>query len=97
MFWNTKFIFTVWLWWQFLGTVMKLQQQWIELERGNTVCDGGWFKLLKLSFLKELAYRKEMVRADLINKKVGIRYALKTSLIYLLLERIQEWSAHKTI
>lgn len=39
--------------------------------------------------LKELAYRKEMVRAELINKKVGIRYALKTSFIYLLLERIQ--------
>jgi hypothetical protein len=26
---------------------------------------------------QELPYRKEMVRADLINKKVGIRYALK--------------------
>lgn len=26
---------------------------------------------------QELAYRKEMVRADFINKKVGIRYALK--------------------
>lgn len=43
-----------------------------------------------LSLSKELAYRKEMVRADLINKKVGIRYVLKTSFIYLLLKRIQE-------
>lgn len=43
-----------------------------------------------LFFFKELAYRKEVVRADLINKKVGIRYVLETYFLYLLLARIQE-------
>ena len=38
-----------------------------------------------LSLSQELAYRKEMVRADLINKKVGIRYTPHASFIYLLL------------
>lgn len=48
-----------------------------------------------VSFFKELAYRKEIVRADLINKKVGIRYAL-ASFIYLLLEGIEEQNTNKS-